>query len=93
MDLLARSHHGQPACSIFQLTDVARPVETGEVFRRGRGEHLGLAAQFRGGSSEEVTHEQGDILPTFPQGREMDTYDVEAVEEILTKAPLLDQGL
>ena len=73
---------------VLELADIARIGEAAEVFHRLRGE-CGAAACIAG----KILHQQGDVLPPFPQRRQVNRDEVEPVEQVLAEEALTDHLL
>ncbi len=93
IDVGARGHDREPTGGVLQLADIAGPVQALELLGGAGAEDLGLATQLLGRLGEEVGHQDGYVLAALPQRRQVDTDDVEAVEQVLAEAPLADQFL
>mgnify|MGYP000518878715 CR=1 FL=1 len=72
---------------------VTRPALGGQVFFRVLVQHLGLHTQLIPRTLQEVVGQAGDIFTALSQPGNMDTDYIEAVEQILTEVPILDQPL
>ena len=59
--------------------------------RWSAGARRSCAAELARRAREEVLGQRGNVLAAVAQGRQHDLDDVEAIEEILAKAPLADQ--
>jgi hypothetical protein len=71
---------------VLELTEVAGPVVTAEAFAGGGGEVLRLPLG-RVELGEEMVGQRLDVVSAFPEGRQRDGKDVQAVEEVLPQLP------
>ncbi len=67
---------------VLELAHVARPVVARRALEECRRNAVEGLAQFAGCFSEEVAHEQRDVLAPFAQRRHGDREDVEPVEKV-----------
>src|SRR5450759_3548084 len=75
-----------------QLTNVAWPlIPLEQTQRLGRNLDPGFAGR-AGEFLQEVEDEQRDVTRTIAQGGERDVDDIQAIEQVLTEAPLLGLG-
>ena len=93
MDLAPGGHDGEPARGIFQLAHIAAPLQRFQFGHRIRQQGLGFHSQLRRCTLEEVVHQQGDVLATFAQCRQVHTDHIETMEQVLTETPFAHQLL
>src|SRR6185437_6510795 len=78
---------------VLQLANVPRPLGEGKLLHGGGGDRLDLffhaAAIFLG----EVTHQERNVLGTFPQRRDADGKHVQPVIQVAAKLAALDHFL
>src|ERR1700731_1020205 len=67
---------------VLQFTDVAGPLVRRERRHRGRRNMLDLATHPVGINLDKVRYEGGNIVTTFPQGRQQDRKYIQTVVEI-----------
>ena len=85
MHLTAGSHDGNPAAEVFELTHVAWPGETCEVFFSFGAQHLRFRLQLFGRLGEEMLRKTWNIFASVAQARDVNANDVQAVEKIFPK--------
>ena len=90
LDAVTGTEQHCPFNDVPQLADVARP-RMGLHFRVGfGGKPLRLAVKFAVELLEEMVRKERDILAAFPQRRDHDRHDAQAIIEILTKLTALN---
>ena len=78
-------HEQSPFHQVFQLADIAWE---GERLQVGDGICRGFYVwKFVGGTSqsEEVFHQQGDVLAAFAEGRQVQVDEIDAEEQVLAE--------
>ena len=88
-DIVSRGH-ARPFHRIFQLADVARPPMLEQCFHRLRGDLLGRCTR-PAELLDKVFGEEGDILGTLVQWRQIDFDHVEAVIEVFSELPFFGE--
>src|SRR6185295_6093366 len=91
-DLGARAEHGRALERVAQLADVARPGMGEERFERRGSQLEARPAVLSPEASEQLLGEAGQVLPALPERGQLEGEDVQAVEEVLAKAPGGDLG-
>ena len=82
--------HHRALDHVLQLADVARPVVLHQQVERRSGQLETGFAVLLAVLREEVLREQRDVVLPLAQRRQVDADDVQAVEEVLAEAPVLD---
>ena len=78
---------------VAKFPDISGPVVRGKSRQCVFLEVERPATELPGDLSIEVSDEDGDIVVSFPEGRQQDRRHVEAVEQIPPKLPLIHQIL
>src|SRR5215471_15009266 len=73
---------------ILELSDVAWPMPLGKLLHRGGRNGLDLLLHAPPISLSEVTHQERNVLGTFPERRNSYGKDVQAVIQIFAKLPV-----
>ena len=84
-------HHGAEQ-RVFELADVARPVEGREHAQRLRRDQADALALFGGKARQEMPGQRRDVGGAVAQRRHRDREDVQAIEQVFAKAPGFDVG-
>ena len=75
---------------VFQLADVPGPLILGQGVHRFRGDRVNRLVHSSRRLSHKMMHEQRNILGSFPQGRNGNGEDIQAVIEVAAKLLLQD---
>ena len=92
MNFLTRRHDCQPPAQVFQLTDIARPVELLQVCNNISRQGFCFNFQLTCSSVEKMVHQQWNILETLAQWRNLDTNDIQTVKQVFTEITRPDQA-
>src|SRR5438309_9124782 len=88
-ELVRLAHHHRAVDRVFELADIAGPVELGEV-RHGLAADAGDRAVFLGGKArQEMTQEMRDVLAPSPQRGNGQRQHVQAIKQVLAEMALL----
>ena len=82
-----------PLQRMEQLAHIARPVVFGQHLQQQGGKLLLLHAVAAAAADDRLPCQQGDLVPAPAQGRDHDGHTLQAVKQILAKAPVLTHGL
>src|SRR3954462_2455475 len=85
--VIAGEYH-TPLDQVLQLADIARVVIAEQGLHGTTSEAAGLDGVFMGVQSQEVFHQQGNVIPTGPERGQLDRKDIQAKKQILTEATL-----
>src|SRR5207244_4098788 len=78
---------------VLELPDVAGPVVALENRKRLRGDSADVLAEVLAELLQEVRDEEGNVLATLAQRRQVDRQHVQAVEEVLAHYPVPHRSL
>ena len=77
---------------VFEFADIAWPVVIHEDFHGFRGDAGDVFVLEAVEAFDEVAGEEGDVLLAHSQGREFESDDIDAVEEVFAEASFPDHG-
>ena len=92
VDLATGCHDREPVAGVFQLANVARPLQRLEILQRLLAQYLPLAAEVPRRLVEEVLGEQRDVRTAFGKRRHMDADDIQTVIEVFAEGAVGDEG-
>ena len=72
----------------FEFPHVSWPIVGDDVPERLLGQPQDVPIELRVEGLDEMIHQKRDVLPAFPQGRELDRNDIQAIEEVFPKPTL-----
>ncbi len=78
---------------IAQLTNVSRPFITACRFQGLRRQAFETGTENGILLTDEMTDEQGNILRTFSEWRQMEIDDIESIEKVFAESPFGHRGL
>src|SRR6266478_7291281 len=78
---------------VLQLADIPRPFAVRQRLHCGGGNRIDLLLHLSCALLDEVTNQQGNVLPPLPQRRNTDREHVQAVVQIAAKLALVDHFL
>jgi hypothetical protein len=75
---------------VLQLPDIARPFLADEKRQGLAGERLEVLAIQHGELLQKVVSQKRDVVPAFPEWRQLDVDDIEPVEKVFPEFALAD---
>ena len=88
VDLLRRRHDGEPMTDVLQLPHIPGERERRQHLERGIGEQLGLNSKLARALLQKLSGQGCNVIRSFPQRRQPQPHDVEAVHQIFAEEPL-----
>ena len=90
MHFAAGSEHSNSATQVHQFAHVTGPVVGRQQLACRRCQRLALDTKLLRSNAQVVTQQVGDVLAARAQRWQLNTDDIEPMEQILAEQPLLD---